>query len=611
MKNIVYQRLSAGLAALLLAVTNIIAPVTPAFAAAPDKPVYCNEQGASLKWKAQTSNGNPSHERPLFIDGVRVTVKNQSEVLASWDDICTELYGSTPTVTISAPACTGYRVTVTISGRAGYYSFLVDGIEVQNRVLASTASTSTTLDLTSSGAGTYTVSVKDDVNATIATKLVTVGAACPVATTPTISPAAICGPGNDTLTLNYDATVMDASAPIWSGNVASVTFTIKASLDTVFSNGTKTMTVTYTDASNPCPAELPAPVKVDPCGLNNASWALPASQPQSTMYTWSIVNGHLIVTAADNYAFPGGEKSHDFGLVVDSGAKCTTPVPPAPAPADPCGLNNASWTTQANTKEVTWSIVNGHLIATTTADYEFPDGSTTKDYGLAIDSNVLCAVSLPTVPIVDACGPNNAVYGDVPEGKYTYVRNTDGSITFTAAADYTFSDGKTATLAAPTDSNTACPSPVVTQPTCTTTGSLTLPVPDPSDGFTYTYEVTIGKTTTTYPATSLPTSVTGIMQGSTVHVKMMRNDGANTVVLDTDYNFPLLNCIEIPAVPKVNDPCGMNNATWIVPEDTAQVKWEILDGELVAFAHGSLFSDGAKLLMTLASQTCMTLVLSA
>jgi hypothetical protein len=67
-------------------------------------------------------------------------------------------------------------------------------------------------------------------------------------------------------------------------------------------------------------------------------------------------------------------------------------------------------------------------------------------------------VTVPSVPVVDACGPNNAVFGPVPPGNYTYVVNADGSITFTANKGYTFPNGSTtASLPRPTDSNVPCP----------------------------------------------------------------------------------------------------------------------------------------------------------
>ncbi len=51
--------------------------------------------------------------------------------------------------------------------------------------------------------------------------------------------------------------------------------------------------------------------------------------------------------------------------------------------------------------------------------------------------------------------------------------------------------------------------------------------------------------------------------------------------------------VEIPATPAVNDPCGPGNATWVVPEDTDSVMWELgEDGALTAYtAEGVVFTD--------------------
>jgi hypothetical protein len=68
-------------------------------------------------------------------------------------------------------------------------------------------------------------------------------------------------------------------------------------------------------------------------------------------------------------------------------------------------------------------------------------------------------ITVPTVPVVDECGPGNAHYGDVPSGNYTVVRNEDGSITLTAKDGYVFPHGKkSVTLPKPEEKNTAaCP----------------------------------------------------------------------------------------------------------------------------------------------------------
>lgn len=70
-------------------------------------------------------------------------------------------------------------------------------------------------------------------------------------------------------------------------------------------------------------------------------------------------------------------------------------------------------------------------------------------------------IPVPTVPVIDECGPGNAHYGDVPSGNYTVVRNEDGSITLTAKDGYIFPNGQeSVTLPKPVEKNTQ-PCPVI------------------------------------------------------------------------------------------------------------------------------------------------------
>lgn len=53
--------------------------------------------------------------------------------------------------------------------------------------------------------------------------------------------------------------------------------------------------------------------------------------------------------------------------------------------------------------------------------------------------------------------------------------------------------------------------------------------------------------------------------------------------------------IEVPAMPNPNDPCGLNNASWVLPEDGDNVTWAIVGGELIATADdGYVFVGGSK-----------------
>jgi hypothetical protein len=80
-------------------------------------------------------------------------------------------------------------------------------------------------------------------------------------------------------------------------------------------------------------------------------------------------------------------------------------------------------------------------------------------------------VQPPTVPVIDECGPGNAVYGEVPPGPWSVTRNPDGSVAITANQGTTFPNGQTTiVLPPPVDSNVPCPTtpppppPVVTPP---------------------------------------------------------------------------------------------------------------------------------------------------
>ena len=81
------------------------------------------------------------------------------------------------------------------------------------------------------------------------------------------------------------------------------------------------------------------------------------------------------------------------------------------------------------------------------------------------DGCAVTTVAIPTVPVVDDCGPGNAHFGAVPAGPWTATTHSDGSLTLTAGPGHTFPDGvTTVTLEAPADSNVPCPTPPVATP---------------------------------------------------------------------------------------------------------------------------------------------------
>ncbi|MGB3023668.1 MAG: hypothetical protein WBB39_02570 [Candidatus Saccharimonadales bacterium] len=180
----------------------------------------------------------------------------------------------------------------------------------------------------------------------------------------------------------------------------TVTVTAVANSGYIMSTSYPTNGWTHVYEGN-CVAEVPAePAPYDPCGLDNASWVLP---DDTTEVSWSIVKDHLIATANTGYEFGPGVTTHDFGLAKDSGERCVIPVPTEPSQNDPCGLNNATWSVPSNTSQITWTLVNGELIATTTANYEFEGGATTKNFGTPTESEILCAVVVEPSS-TDFCG---------------------------------------------------------------------------------------------------------------------------------------------------------------------------------------------------------------
>jgi hypothetical protein len=150
-----------------------------------------------------------------------------------------------------------------------------------------------------------------------------------------------------------------------------------------------------------CPTIVAVPTQpgvTDPCGLNNATWNVPAD---TAMYDWELLaTGELVVHAQPGYMFTDGTFTHSYGLAPDRGVLCPVEitkvsVPAAPAIADPCGVANATWSLPANTTIFSWSIsASGHLIVVITApNTTFTDGSTQHDYGVAPDSGILCATA--------------------------------------------------------------------------------------------------------------------------------------------------------------------------------------------------------------------------
>lgn len=88
------------------------------------------------------------------------------------------------------------------------------------------------------------------------------------------------------------------------------------------------------------------------------------------------------------------------------------------------------------------------------------------------------------------------------------------------------------------------------------------------------------------------------LEAGTYSVSVKGDDGTTTSLTVTvkEKSPPSDQEVPVPATPEVNDPCGVNNASWVKPADSAQVSWVVRsDGHLIATANeGYVFSDGTK-----------------
>jgi len=167
-------------------------------------------------------------------------------------------------------------------------------------------------------------------------------------------------------------------------------------------------------------------------------------------------------------------------------------------------------------------------------------------------------ITVPNVPVDDPCGPNNAVYGAVPPGNYSVVRNQDGSITLTANQGYVFPGGvKVVTLDPPTDSNQACPPNVIQVPAAPSfedpCGPNNASWNVPADDAILQWDVlpnghlvvTIVAPNTTFPG------------GATTH------DFGTAP--DSNQACPPGDVEVTPKAPTFNDPCGTADDTYTIP----------------------------------------------
>jgi hypothetical protein len=314
-----------------------------------------------------------------------------------------------------------------------------------------------------------------------------------------------------------------------------------------------------------------------------------------TTITYSVNDGWTIelcikAGTAEDYSGPiEGAASGSFSTgdkfgISHIGYQVDVTLPNDPTYQDPCGVDNATWNVPDDTATITWTVVGGELIATAKAGYTFTDGTKVKNYGAAPDSGELCGpeeIEVPAEPsVTDPCGPGNATW-DVPTDDETFEWDVvDGDLIVTIVAENTVFEGTddtTYNFGEAVETNLEeCEvdaeelevpaEPEVSDP-CGA-GNAEWIVPD--DDETFDWELVDGEL------------IVSILAENTVF------EGTD----DTTYNFGeavetnLEECevlgeqLEIPAQPEVKDPCGADNARWIVPADTDKLDWTLDDGVL-------------------------------
>ena len=160
------------------------------------------------------------------------------------------------------------------------------------------------------------------------------------------------------------------------------------------------------------------PTRVDPCGPNNATWNVPED---TEVLDWDLSEGVLTVTIlTPDTVFENteGAASKNYGVAVDSNTPCPPneiPLPATPTQSDPCGPGNATWNVPADTQQLDWNLTNGvfdAVILTPNTVFANSGGASSKNYGMAVDSNTPCPpneIALPAAAgINDPCDPGNA-----------------------------------------------------------------------------------------------------------------------------------------------------------------------------------------------------------
>lgn len=284
----VQRRVTAGLVASALIITNVLLPVAPAFAwtTNPNQDPKTNHKSYICKMvgtpgqdeRLQTGNNPIQVDRKdnhtigaMFVDaqqgsfvvGYGFPSEAQSEGPQLSD--CIKMVTPTPAINLNActPGTTGtdtVSVTVTnndqVTGNIAVYTVTVGGQIQTSNALADNQSQ--TLTFSGLGQGSHSVTI-DAYGQRVYTGNVTVGScqeSTPRIATPALTIEGVCGVDNDVIIIptSDDYTT---SAPVWNNGIAEVTFTIKDTVDKVFAEtGTKTVTVSIDEENTAaCPLE--------------------------------------------------------------------------------------------------------------------------------------------------------------------------------------------------------------------------------------------------------------------------------------------------------------------------------------------------------------------
>lgn len=248
------------------------------------------------------------------------------------------------------------------------------------------------------------------------------GALCPT-DKPTVTRTVVCGPTNDTFQVTGGANYTYSSS--WQGDNLVVSVNAKANYE--FGNGVTSYNVNFTDDNTACPIPVPTPPEqVDPCGLDNAYWVLPADT--DTVH-WYVSNGHLYASVIGNYVFTDGYTTHDYGTATDKSVMCNQNVPKMPDYTDPCDdayeVNKPYWTeTPQNTSQYTWKL-NWDKSYTVTATagnmFRLPNGMLVHSFTYKLPYNnpknvCYTKIHMPKAPEPDyTCGPTRTAEWILPQ----------------------------------------------------------------------------------------------------------------------------------------------------------------------------------------------------